>query len=342
MNETISLILPVYNVEEYLPKCMDSLIAQTYTNLEIILINDGSTDKSGELCDYYKSKDKRVKVFHQENAGVGKARNVGLDNATGEWIGFVDPDDWVNPDMFEKLLNAAVQNEAQVSACGYLKYSGESFIHDRSFPNAPEKIPCVEAMEYIFNHQCYEGVLWNKLYRRSLIEGAKIRFNTGFYACSDEAFIVDVMLSGKSLAYVPEALYHHIKRDGSITMSFKEKRLAALKAWEYIIDRLSPVSDYLAHLARFRYTETAATLTSAAANYGGHAHLPMLKKEGRRYIIPYLFSRKRTLKMKIRCFSIIMFPRSSNYIWQRAKKRLNITWWTNNLVNKSRDQYVRN
>ena len=334
MNETISLILPVFNVEEFLPKCMESLMAQTYAGLEIILINDGSTDKSGELCDRYKAKDSRIRVFHQENAGVGTARNVGLDNATGGWVGFVDPDDWASRDMFEKLLNAAVQSEAQIAACGYLKYSGGSFMHDRSFPSAPKKIPCMEAMECIFNHQCYEGVLWNKLYRRHLIEEANIRFDPSFYACSDEAFVVDVMLAGKSLAYVPEALYHHIKRDGSITMSFKEKRLSALKAWEYIIERLEPVSDNLSSLARLRYTETAATLTSAAANYGGHAHLPMLKKEGRRYIIRYLLSRKRTLKMKIRCFSIIMFPRSSNYVWQRAKKRLNITWWTSSLVKR--------
>ena len=117
MNPQISVIVPIYNVEKYLAKCIDSIINQTLTNIEIILVNDGSTDNSRKIIDKYDKKDSRIKVIHKKNGGQGSARNAGLDIAKGEYIGFVDSDDWIDSNMYENLYNAAISNNADIVVC---------------------------------------------------------------------------------------------------------------------------------------------------------------------------------------------------------------------------------
>ena len=114
----LSIIVPVYKVEKYLPKCLDSILAQTFTDFELILIDDGSPDRCGDICDEYAAKDDRLIVIHQENKGVSAARNAGLDIARGEYIGFVDSDDWIEPEMYETMLATAKESEAEIVACG--------------------------------------------------------------------------------------------------------------------------------------------------------------------------------------------------------------------------------
>ena len=118
----ISIIIPIYNVEQYLPQCLDSIINQTYKNLEIILINDGSTDNSGKICDNYAKVDNRIHVFHKKNEGVTSARNLGLDKCTGDFIGFVDPDDFIELNMYEILYNEQQRTNADIVWCNYLLY----------------------------------------------------------------------------------------------------------------------------------------------------------------------------------------------------------------------------
>ena len=115
----ISVIVPVYKVEKYLPECIESVLAQTFTDFELILVDDGSPDNSGKICDDYATRDSRIRVFHKENGGVSSARNLGLDNARGEWIGFVDPDDWIEPDMYEQMYLAGTENNADFVWCDF-------------------------------------------------------------------------------------------------------------------------------------------------------------------------------------------------------------------------------
>ena len=110
----VSIIVPVYNAERYLHRCIDSVLAQTYTNFELLLINDGSKDNSGEICDKYAVKDSRIRVFHKENGGVSSARNMGIDEAKGEWLSFIDSDDWIEPTMYEKMLQELIGNNADI------------------------------------------------------------------------------------------------------------------------------------------------------------------------------------------------------------------------------------
>ena len=118
-NELISIIVPVYNMEKYLARCVDSIIAQTYDKIEIILVDDGSTDNSSSMCDHYARKDERIKVVHKLNGGLSDARNAGFAVATGSYIGYVDSDDWIEPDMYEKMYYACVENDAELAVCRY-------------------------------------------------------------------------------------------------------------------------------------------------------------------------------------------------------------------------------
>lgn len=126
----LSIIVPVYKVEKYLPKCIDSILAQTFKDFELILIDDGSPDNCGKICDEYAEKDNRIVVIHQENAGVSAARNAGLDIATGTYIGFVDSDDWIEPDMYEVLINTAKCKNADVAVCGFNVYTNEAALNE--------------------------------------------------------------------------------------------------------------------------------------------------------------------------------------------------------------------
>ena len=168
----ISVIVPVYNVEPYLRKCLDSIVAQTYTDLEILVIDDGSTDRCGAICDSYAERDPRIRVFYTENRGLSAARNLGLDHATGEYIGFVDSDDWIEPDMYEVLLKKAVQTDADIVTCRFFQ---EYRDRTEEFPG-PENEFATEGDEilrtYLFNKRICQDA-WNNLYKAELFRSVR-------------------------------------------------------------------------------------------------------------------------------------------------------------------------
>lgn len=168
-DELVSVIIPVFNVKPYLAEALDSVLNQSYDNLEIIVIDDGSTDGSEEICDEYKNKDNRIIVFHQENKGLSSARNTGLDRANGQFISFLDPDDAMHPDMFQILLTTMKKENADIAVCGF------------SFINTQDRMPISdiakdkinskaidknETLQKIFNG-CIDTAVWNKLYTRA-------------------------------------------------------------------------------------------------------------------------------------------------------------------------------
>ena len=170
MNKLISIIIPVYNVSTYLDRCLNSITNQTYRNLEIILINDGSTDKSGRICDAWASKDPRIKVLHTSNQGIAAARNCGLHIAHGDYIGFADPDDWVEPDMFEKLAGSLEQYNADIAICGF-----EEKWPDYSVLKVSESFRCYtkeEALRELILDRNMQNYAWNKLFRRKCVPDA--------------------------------------------------------------------------------------------------------------------------------------------------------------------------
>lgn len=201
----LSIIVPVYKVEKYLPKCIDSILAQTFTDFELILIDDGSPDRCGDICDEYAAKDDRIIVIHQENKGVSAARNAGLDIARGEYIGFVDSDDWIEPEMYETMLATAKESEAEIVACG-ANHSDET-----------ETILFQELLEdlELYNDKMlaelfrlpnrFGGCIWNKLYKTSVAKS--VRFQSGVKMAEDRLYLFDCYCKSKKGIKISPCMY---------------------------------------------------------------------------------------------------------------------------------------
>ena len=220
MEPLISIIVPVYNVENYVAECITSLINQTYRNIEILLVDDGSTDKSGQICDSF-ANDDRIRVFHTKNAGVSAARNYALDRARGDYIGFADSDDRAEPEMFETLLRCAEKSGADVALCGFDR-EYPSGIRQSSRPPVYVEASGAEAVSTVFyEYGLIYNYAWNKLFRREFFESG-LRFPVGFLY-EDQYVITRLLCSGGKIACMPEILYHYRQRRSSIVheMTFK-------------------------------------------------------------------------------------------------------------------------
>lgn len=239
MNETrplISVIVPVYNTEQYLAKCIDSILAQTYQNLEILLVNDGSKDSSGAICDAYAEKDPRIKVIHKENAGVSAARNDALKIMTGEYVGFIDSDDTISPNMYEELYCDLTNNGADVAVCKFNRIEiGEKQIEEpvKYFFFTPE-----EAIKNMLVGKYFAGQLCNKLFKASLLDGIALDESICFY--EDLLMTVEAFLRCKKICYSTKKLYNYFIRETSaVRSSFSEKHYTSHLACIKIADMLS-------------------------------------------------------------------------------------------------------
>ena len=207
MNETtpkISVIVPVYKAEAYLHRCVDSLLAQTFTDFEILLVDDGSPDKSGEICDEYAKMDKRIRVFHKENGGVSSARQCGMDHARGEYTIHADPDDWVDPTMLEELYRKAKEEDADMVICDFYEERKNKTIYVRQQPSSldHETVLC-ELFQQLHGSCC------NKLVKRACYREFGVKFPLELSYCED-LFVNTCLLSHKiNVAYLPKAYYHY-------------------------------------------------------------------------------------------------------------------------------------
>lgn len=223
--DLVSIIVPVYKVEKYIHQCVDSIINQTHKNIEIILVDDGSPDNCGKICDEYAEKDSRIKVIHKENGGLSDARNHGIDAASGEWLMFVDSDDFIEPDMAEKLLHLAVANEVRMAACAVVLFDEEK-------EYIPEYLTVKEGVysaEEIFKKNIPTGfvIACNKLFDRRLFDG--YRFEKGRIH-EDEIAAHHLIGQCDRVAVTEEKLYRYRQVVGSITKVFNYKRLDSVYA----------------------------------------------------------------------------------------------------------------
>lgn len=227
----ISVIIPIFNVSKYLAKCIDSVLLQTYTNIEVVLIDDGSTDDSFLICKSYARKDRRITIIHQNNAGLSSARNSGLDVAIGDYICFVDSDDYISPFFVEKLYYAIIKNDADVSMCGFVKVDedGNGLFIDEP-PLNTEVIDKQAFFEKLEDKYGYRYVVtWNKLYSRKVI--GKYRFPEGKIH-EDEATTHLFINNCRKIVIINEQLYYYVSRQDSIMgQSFSIKRLDCVEAW---------------------------------------------------------------------------------------------------------------
>ena len=211
----LSVIVPVYKVEKYLPKCVESILSQSMKDFELILVDDGSPDNCGALCDAYAAKDERVKVIHQKNAGVSVARNVGLGAAVGEYVGFIDSDDWIEQGLFEEGLEFCTEQDLDIVSFEVFIVRGKTkrlcshFAGDRVWKGA-------EALKLILTN-AIDNSAWNKFYRRQLWQ--QVRFPEGGWHYEDVATTYKVFALACNVGYLSKGYYNYYKHSGTITTS---------------------------------------------------------------------------------------------------------------------------
>lgn len=252
----ISILTPVYNTEHLLPRCLDSILAQTFQDFEVILVNDGSKDNSGKICEEYAARDNRIHVIHQENSGVSVARNTALDwvmeNSNSRWIMFVDSDDWVHPQILETLLHLAQTHQVKVSACSYLETS------DGTLTVTPDQLEpkLWDAKDFYYWQKLLGTVPWGKLYAKDCFNG--IRYPAGSYF-DDEFVTYRILLAQEKIPMVSAPMYgYYINPEGLTKRPWIIRRLDVWKAYEQQIQFFEEMGDQRLLWSRYReYVENA-------------------------------------------------------------------------------------
>ena len=235
---TISIIIPVYNTAHYLKKCLDSILCNTYKNCEIICVNDGSTDDSLEILNVYAEKDSRIRIINIPNGGVSKARNIGLAEAKGEYIAFVDSDDWIDPTLYSRLFQLSKGN-CQLLICGmYLNYSEEQSDACNA-DNMQYDLTRDEALSMTYSREHFKGFLWNKIFLNSIIKDNKLVLDESIGYCEDLLFVTEYLLLCDSIFYLSVPLYHYRIRKGSATEGGNHNNtFTGVKAYQRIVQIL--------------------------------------------------------------------------------------------------------
>lgn len=262
----VSIIIPAYNVEEYLPDCLDSIISQEYSRIEIIVINDGSTDDTYKICTLYKKKDKRITVINQSNKGLSAARNAGIDRARGEYLAFIDGDDIVSPKFLAVLLDAMNSNHADVGICSFLEFTGRS-----SNIKGEQQVDKVTSMDgysatvkLLVGQENRDVIICNKLFKKNLF--ATIRFPVGKIH-EDNLTTYKLLSSATRVVSTPKQLYYYRRRAGSITkknsimVQLQSKEDAAIEAIGFFSghDSLKKAAEISLLLSRFAYLDNIAS-----------------------------------------------------------------------------------
>ena len=265
----ISIIIPVYNLAEELPKCLDSVLRQTHEDLEIITVDDGSVDESGKILDDYAMKDQRIKVIHKENGGVSSARNAGLDIASGDYIGFVDGDDLIDRDMFEFLLKNAVENEAEISHCGMQIIAADGSVK-KFYGTGKKRIQdCEDSLFDLMSGKEIEPTNCNKLFLSELFDDVRydrdIRYN--------EDFLINVrlFLKAKKTVYEDLCKYSYVRREGSASKGNISEKLIfdPINVRKTIIRLVKDRSDKLRTIAAESYIHSLISGYTAVICKGG-------------------------------------------------------------------------
>lgn len=299
----LSIIVPVYKVEAFLDKCVESILAQTYKDYELILVDDGSPDRCGDMCEAWAKKDDRILVIHKDNGGLSDARNAGINVARGDYIGFVDSDDYIKPDMFEVLVNNLEENGADISMCGY----ADVYVDGIRKESNDRKVYIWNQKEAI--HQILLGKLlsvhaWVKLYKRFLF--SSIRYPKG--KISEDAYIImDLMSLAKKSVFTPYSAYYYVHRGESInTSKYTKIDLTRIEAHEKNLNIIREQYPELSALAYERYLGAVAFVAGKMAFSGVTEKNPtckalydILRKNIWRILKGRYFSNKRKLSIAL-------------------------------------------
>ena len=290
----VSVIVPVYKAEKYINRCIDSILAQTFTDWELLLIDDGSPDRSGEICDEYAENDPRIRVFHKANGGVSSARQMGQEEAVGEYTIHADPDDWVEPTMLEELYAKAVADDADMVICDYYTNNGKQQHYIKQQPSSRDSNTVLSEL-----FQQLHGSCWNKLVRRVCSSEKGVRFPTGINCCEDLIWCVQTLKYCKRISYLNKAFYHYevvSTADSQSKTISKDRSIADLKMLHTLEDLLKADRD----IRKMMYYRSVPYVMKRAikAQCFDSAYF---KKNFKRYISYILSSKQCSLILRMVC-----------------------------------------
>lgn len=283
--ELVSVIIPVYGVEAYLKECLESVLKQTYSNLEIILIDDESPDQCPKICDDYAKEDSRIKVIHQKNGGAANARNHGLDKATGKYICFVDSDDKIEPDYVEKLIVKVKEENADIVVCSFKEWYPDKMDCCKEFQNK-EYSGRDFIRRFLVDWTC--GLIWNKIFRKETLNG--VRFEEG-HKIDDEFFTYQAVLKAKKVVMMDECLYwYRMRKSGVMRSGEKYKEQMIKDRLEYIVTRYEKVIKQYPDVQKEYLQNLSDNLIRLERQARGNQELEKrIRKEKRKYIGQIIF-----------------------------------------------------
>lgn len=237
--EKVSIITAVYKAEKFLKKCVDSILGQTYQNIELLLVDDGSPDNCPRMCDEYAKQDTRVKVVHKQNGGVSSAWNAGLDRATGDYIAFVDSDDWVEPNYVEQLYSIMQKYHSDIVICSNDIVCGDVVSEDKTIAKIEKFYPAAECLTAFLAKNRWRHTVWAKLYRKAIFNS--LRYPENIKCVEDSYMICDLCRQVKhGIATTEQVLYHYVIQGNSVSRTISEKRFDWIRAKRHILDQLNP------------------------------------------------------------------------------------------------------
>lgn len=238
--DLITIVVPIYNVEKYLERCVDSIISQSYKNIEIILVDDGSKDNSSKICDEYKKRDSRIKVIHKENGGLSDARNKGIDISNGKYICFIDSDDWINKDMIETMHETIKKDNSQISICRrYRAYEDGKKIEEQ-YKKYPKKniFNNIEGLSYLMSFCGYDMSACDKMFELKLFDNIRFPFGK---TCEDSFTTYKLLFNAKKISYINKPFYNYFYRINSITRNSNVNETvieAAKEQYQFVNDNV--------------------------------------------------------------------------------------------------------
>jgi len=328
MNPQLSIIIPIYQAEKYLKDCLNSVLAQSFSNFEMILIDDGSTDKSGKICDEYAHKDTRIKVIHQKNGGQALARNVGIDASLGEYIGFVDNDDLLEPEMFKMLIKNMEESNADISACSFIQKDENGNIAHNQHSYIKYILSNEEGVKEILSREKLDIYVWTKVYKKVFLDKHKIRFESGK---NDE----DILFNYQAYTFAttsvvednPLYIYNHRESSASRTYpkQYLEKYLSGtlyrVNKIENLTEQNYPELTYLAKRQKIIYCiQMLSSIIQFSKHNCEHYFLAIMcyLKENRKQI----FKDKKYFGMRYIGLSILVLAPPNVYYYYRRIKRI--------------------
>ncbi len=320
-NKKISIIVPVYNMEKYLERCVDSILCQTYTNLEIILVNDGSSDSSPSICDKYAEADSRVKVVHKTNGGLSSARNAGLDVATGDYIGFVDSDDYISTDMYKVLAERLDNSDCEIANVMYVRVDDEGNTTPSKVPHNTDKV--ISACQFVRELMLHTGdvSVCTKLFRTELFEG--VRFSEEKLN-EDLLFMLEVFTKVNKVSFVMHIGYYYFTRSGSTSSGYGKavidmvgNSLKAKETVDTMFPSLSKESERFAIFQHMAYLLIVPALDAVKNNEVYTSAVKYLRKNAFRGLINKYLS----LKNKIAIMLLAVMPKTTAQQYQKKRAK---------------------